>query len=122
MLTHDSVWVAEEGGKIVGMVISMYAHHFFWPFIICMEEGTEPWRLFVFLRGVFRDVMKKGIQNYLVDKDAIPEFAKIAKENGAALMSPGGGWYGGKIADLIKEKPRMSLRDAVKQGSSAGNC
>jgi hypothetical protein len=122
MLTPDSVWVAEEDGRIVGILIAMYAHHCFLPLIVCMDKGTEEWRLIVFLKNVFRDVSKRGIQNYILDRDVIPEFAKIAGVRGGVLMSPNGGWLGGKIADLLREKPRMSLRDAVRMGSGNASC
>lgn len=123
MLSHDSVWVGEKEGKIVGLVIAMYAHRCFLPLIVCMDKSLAvPSDLLILLRSAFRDVVRRGIHYYILDRDVIPEFYEVAKSRGAALVSPNGGWFGGKISDLLREKPRMSLRDAVKMGTKNAAC
>jgi hypothetical protein len=118
MLTPDLVWVAEDEGRILGVLIAMAGHGFFMPLRVATAKSAPNWCLRTLLKKAFRDAVRRGFMFYLVQigGETFQQFARILKRRGALLHEAG--WAGGHIPTLLREKPRIRLVDAVKLGKN----
>jgi|SRR6516162_6023112 hypothetical protein len=102
MLTRRLVWVAEDDGKIHGVLVAFAAHGYFYPVrLVGHRGGSWAWGL---LRRAFSDALGRGQLYYIthVDLDETgTKLARILRRRGGAVGP--GAWIGGFIPALMRK-------------------
>jgi hypothetical protein len=112
MLNRRLVWVAEEDGKIHGMLIAFAGHDFFFPVRLVGTPG-EGW-LKGLLWKAFRDAQERGYHFFVTvldkhDGKVAKKLARLALRRGAILDADG--WMAGQIADMFNVSRQKNSED-----------
>lgn len=110
LLTLDPnwVWLAEEEGRVVGVLIASNCHGLVFIWRVKMLPDASYWALGKFFRKFIRDIKERGCLGYLtflnMHRPEEAALARIAYRAGANFTTATSVVYGSVIAKHVGEK------------------